>query len=69
MNTNCKHPRKNVSSHDYGYTPIVARNPDPRAAGNIQRVEKCDRCGAVRVTNINQKWSETTDWNNLDNLD
>lgn len=58
----CKHPKAHVVSRDEGYRPIAARNPDPRAHGCITEIETCKQCGAVRLTNRNGSWTETTGW-------
>jgi len=39
----------------------VGRHPDPRAHGNVCEVEFCS-CGAVRRTNVNRRWMETSGW-------
>lgn len=56
----CKHAQK--FTHVGCYRPIVARNPNPVAQGNITETETCLKCGAVRETNRNAGQHETTGW-------
>jgi hypothetical protein len=66
---NCKHPKAQITERTEGYRPIVARNPNPVATGNITIIETCQKCGAVRLTNSNANQTETTGWINSEDAD
>ena len=60
MASKCKHTNKTEKIRCF--TGPVGKRRDPRADGNTCTIETCDDCGAVRKTNVNQCYTETSGW-------
>lgn len=55
------HKHKTRKTKTTGFQHCVSKNCNPASHGNIMLIEYCE-CGAIRKTNINQKFEECSGW-------